>query len=246
MNSSVVALPYRFAVGQPLRTSKKAASPISVRSACSDIAPRSYTVAGCLINLADVLEARGDLTEAIRYSEECLAISRESDSLAGAEAATCGNLGNLHSRFGEPKKALDYYLTSQRISEAIGYDGTCAHALRGVGVVYRSFDRDDEAQAALSRSAALFEKLGDSVGQAASLQALGELHLDRGDYAAAVQALREGLTLAEGCEDLGLPRRRAGRVSGPVRGLRWRRARGAARRCRDQRVGTFRSRGWRP
>jgi tetratricopeptide (TPR) repeat protein/transcriptional regulator with XRE-family HTH domain len=158
-------------------------------------------VASCLINLADVLEARGDLTEAIRYSEECLAISRESGDLPGAEAATCGNLGSLYDRIGEPHKALAYYLTSLRTSEAIGYDSVSANALRGIGGVYRTFDRHDEALAALSRSAMLFEKLGDSVGQAASLHALGELHLDRRDYAAAVEALCEGLALAEGCED---------------------------------------------
>jgi tetratricopeptide (TPR) repeat protein len=110
--------------------------------------------------------------------DEPLAIARSIHNLVG-EAGILGKRAESHVARGELEPAIADFSESARLFEGQGMRPAMARVLRSLGGAYRAAGRNDEADATLRRSLALFEELGlDAEATAVRLQlALGDRKL---------------------------------------------------------------------
>lgn len=142
--------------------------------------------------LAELCVARGDFSGACTHYG--VAGRELSSALAPAERAKLSlDQAWVYHYLGNYLTSLDLCGEAQR---HLGADGNpalqgLAHSLRGINL-YR-LGRLDEALTAHTAALSQRKKAGDPAGQAASLNNLGNVHLDRGDWDEAERCYHESL-----------------------------------------------------
>ena len=152
--------------------------------------------AATLGRIAEVLQARGELDEALRILREVLAIYEQVRDPAST-AMTYHQLGNVSYLRADYDAALYWIRKSLAIEEQLGNRAGTASSYHQLGNV--SYLRGD-LDAALDwtrKSLTIKEQLGDRAGMATSYRNLGSVSFQRGDYDAALDWYHKALAIDE-------------------------------------------------
>ncbi|NEO71930.1 CHAT domain-containing protein [Moorena sp. SIO3H5] len=169
--------------------------------------------ANSLNNLGIAYDTLGDYKKAIDYYQQSLAIKREIGDRNG-EASSLGNLGSAYDNLGEYKTAIDYHQKSLEIyreirdlkGEALSL-GNLGNAYKNL-VNYEKFHLGDYKKAIdqpidyyiksinyYQHSIVIGRKIGDRLIQAMSLDNLGSLSGNLGDYKIAIDYHQQSLDI---------------------------------------------------
>jgi serine phosphatase RsbU (regulator of sigma subunit) len=132
-------------------------------------------------------EARMYLTRGLQRSVEI--------GFASGEAAALNNLGITLESTGDYAGAIDHYMKSLKIREALGDKKGAASCLNNIGLVYWAQDDLERAIDFNKQSLALKEEIGHQSGIAITLNNLGLIYKDQGDFEAAKRTHERSLEI---------------------------------------------------
>jgi DNA-binding NarL/FixJ family response regulator len=98
-------------------------------------------------------------------------------------------------------RALEYLQQALDLARAMDEPATLAHSLNHMGNWYANHEQPDQARHYHQEALAIFERLGDRHGVAATLDLLGMTNAIGGDLVGAMAALRSAATLFRALED---------------------------------------------
>ncbi|GAT65044.1 transcriptional regulator, SARP family [Planomonospora sphaerica] len=136
--------------------------------------------------------ARLQLPESVAHFERHLAISRELGNAHGEQRAL-GGLARSCFEMGRYEEAVGHAEAQRVIARRIGHSSGEYYALGIIGEAYHRLGRFDQALAVLEKSLSLSRRDGNVYQQGSELEALGELHLSRGEPALAKSAFTDAL-----------------------------------------------------
>lgn len=118
-----------------------------------------------------------DPVKALGYTREALNYATEIEDRRG-QAAAYNNLGVAYRNQGALDKALEYYVTSLRIYESLGYKPGIATTKNNIANIYSIKKDYGQAMRNLEESFALFTELKDEDHIIGSMNNLGNLYSD--------------------------------------------------------------------
>ncbi len=139
----------------------------------------------CLLRLGQLAEGRAGLEEALRLYEEL--------DDAYNVALIHHDLGLSQELAGNLAGAVDHYEAALVCWQQLGSPGPWSNTLNGLGVVYHSQGRYDDALRTLTDALTKARQAGNLRVEAFAWASLGDLHRDLGAYEQARQAYNEGL-----------------------------------------------------
>jgi DNA-binding CsgD family transcriptional regulator len=98
-------------------------------------------------------------------------------------------------------RAEDYLVRALDVAQGLSDPALLAHSLNRVGNIYANTERQVEAVPMHTEALALFERLGDVRGQAASLDLLGSAHGMLGDMLATIRCYEHAIELFRRTDD---------------------------------------------
>ncbi|MBI4223021.1 MAG: tetratricopeptide repeat protein [Planctomycetes bacterium] len=163
--------------------------------------------AGILGNLGNVYRVLGKVSEAIRYYEKALEITRKIGDRRN-EGATLGELGNAYSCLGDTRKAIEYYERALKIAQEIGDRQGEDARLGNLGIAYSNLGDVKKAIVYYEKALKIAQEIGNRQGECVKLGniglaycVLGETRKAIGYYEKALEIAREiGSKHSEGIE----------------------------------------------
>jgi CHAT domain-containing protein/tetratricopeptide (TPR) repeat protein len=149
-------------------------------------------VASVLNNMGQLHRTLGEWQEALRfYNQAWEALSTVDDpALAGS---VLNNFGSVYNFLGDPSRARDYLDKALKLHRQTGFRAREIYALNNLGVAWRNLGDDQRALDHHRQALKVATALEDVQQQASSRLGMAEIHLDRGDPAAALRELDEAL-----------------------------------------------------
>ncbi len=138
----------------------------------------------------------GDLDTAIMVIEKWLDLSGR-DCETGATAAAYSNLGDLYRTRSEHQLAIDLYLKSLAIYEAIDRKEGISVLFGKLGILNQALGELQQAEDFYMKSLSMHEALGDKVGMADQFGNLGTLYQTRGEHKRAIKMYLKSLSINE-------------------------------------------------
>ena len=149
----------------------------------------AYRHAGaCLLRLGQLVEGRAGMEQALRLYEEL--------DDAYNVALIHHDLGLSQELAGDLEGAVAHYQAALVCWQQLGSPGPWSNTLNGLGVVYHSQGRYDDALRTLTEALSKARQSGNLRVEAFAWASLGDLHRDLGAYEQARQAYNEGLQAA--------------------------------------------------
>lgn len=139
---------------------------------------------------------QGDITKALRYYEEGLALDQKSGNLQGV-ATSLNNIGSIHQYQGDVKKALEYYQKSLILRTELNDKLGISESYNNIGLVYNEQGNIPGALNNYHKGLKIQEEIGDKKGIATSLNNMGELYQQQGDTSRALNYYNKSLKLQE-------------------------------------------------
>ncbi len=153
---------------------------------------------------------QGDIPRSLEYFNRSLRILEELGDKKGISNALI-NFGMLYSEQDDVPKALEYYNKSLKILEEIGDKSGISLTLNNIGIVYSdqaseamlrndNIANDSLLKKALeynNRSLKIREEIGDKSGVSASLNSMGLIYSNKGDYSEALEYFSRSLKINE-------------------------------------------------
>lgn len=145
-----------------------------------------------LNNIGAVHRKLGEWQEALRfYNLAWKALSPvDEPALAGS---VLNNFGSVYNFLGDPSRARDYLEKALKLHRQTGFRAREIFALNNLGVAWRNLGDDEKALDHHRQALKVATALEDVQQQAVSQLGMAEVHLDRGDPAAALHELDEAL-----------------------------------------------------
>ena len=114
----------------------------------------------CSLSLGEAQMLAGHLEEAHALAERALALAREHQE-RGHQAYALRFLGDIAARHEppEPEPAEAYYHQAQALADELGMRPLLAYCHRGLGTLYATLGRGDEARTALAAAIALYRTM---------------------------------------------------------------------------------------
>ncbi|HDP93969.1 MAG TPA: tetratricopeptide repeat protein [Candidatus Aminicenantes bacterium] len=156
--------------------------------------PRS----GIAMNIMAIIHMQtGDFVNAREYALQAVEIFRTIPSEKGKKvlASALNNIGISYDMQGNYEKALEYYLQSLKIKEALGDRKAIASSLNNVGIILGTLGRNDEALKYYNQVLAIKEELKDRTGMASQYVNIGNIHKDDNDLPRAMEFYRNALDI---------------------------------------------------
>jgi len=147
---------------------------------------------------AEVLVSRGDYEPALEWLEHGLGLAGITENLEGAGLYLMG--AGLFHRQGDNRRAREWCLRGLRIAERIGGQSGWEVLARGgylLGTILHSLGEIDEAVERCLQSLALYQGLGNLLGQAQAHNNLGMIYHDRCMWAQAIEHFVTAMNLAK-------------------------------------------------
>lgn len=149
---------------------------------------------GALINIGQAHRTLGEWQEALRFYD--LAWKARSDvddpALAGS---ILNNIGSVYLFLGEPQRARGYLENAQTLEHQAGDRSKEFFALNNLGAVWRNLGDGEKALKYHRQALGVADALESDPLRVASRLGMAEVHLDRGDSAAALGELDEALQI---------------------------------------------------
>jgi len=146
---------------------------------------------------AEVLVSRGDYGPALEWLERGLDLPSIENTLESAGLYLMG--AGLFHRQGDNQRAREWCLQGLRMAEQIAGPAGQELLARGgylLGTILHSLGEVDEAVARCRQSLALYQELGDLLGQAQAHNNLGMVYHDRGVWKQAIEHFVAAMELA--------------------------------------------------
>jgi tetratricopeptide (TPR) repeat protein len=102
---------------------------------------------------------------------------------------TYGNIGDLHSYFGEYDKSILLYKKVYEVAVKNNDIQKLSVALNNIGVIYENIGDYDAALKQYEKSKEIMEKIGDIPGAALSMSQMGKLHFQKKEFETALEYL---------------------------------------------------------
>ncbi|NGP77928.1 CHAT domain-containing protein [Balneolaceae bacterium YR4-1] len=151
--------------------------------------------------LGMIKENIGQLEESVAHFENALRLARESnDSLM--IGYTLQSIADNYNGMGDHSKAINAYLNTIPILEAVGNRGGLSTAYRNIGSIYRELSLYDKALEYLNKSLEIRRELNNYDLLASSYNSIGGLQKDLGNYDQALIAYQKSL---EYIDEVGSP-----------------------------------------
>jgi CHAT domain-containing protein/tetratricopeptide (TPR) repeat protein len=131
---------------------------------------------------------------AIRKYEEVLPMWHSLND-RDREAASLNNIGLIHSRLGEPQKALEYYGQALQLYRASGNHQLEASTLSSMGTAHTRLGELQKALDYYNQALPLSRAVGDRQEEAATLNSIGSVYTRLGKPDQALEALNQSLSL---------------------------------------------------
>lgn len=147
-------------------------------------------IARSLTNLANALRGAGQVVEALELYQQAIAQMHNLGDTAN-EAATRMNLGNAYNELGQPQQALVHYRLAEPVFRLTRDHLRLARVQLNMGIAQSRLAEWDQAQELLTSAVEFYRKLGDARGTANALDALAEVLLAQGQWAAALAATEQ-------------------------------------------------------
>ncbi|MGD1864141.1 MAG: tetratricopeptide repeat protein [Phormidesmis sp.] len=149
-----------------------------------------------LSNLGLISVAQGQLNDARKYYEVAVDYRVRARDYAGA-SNTDSNLGDVYLASGQVRSAIGAYRVALSVARNIDDPYLQLRALDGLITIYRDRNEPTELSNYLNDRIALTLQTGDDWQRLLTLQTIGEIHQDQGDWLAAQDAFSRALTLAQ-------------------------------------------------
>lgn len=150
---------------------------------------------------ASIARLAGQHDEAVRISEEALALCGEDRDGLLQRALILNNLGTTLWNMGSLQKASEAYAEGLVIYRMLKLPRQEAQLLNNMGIVFSALGEYEEALAHFKSSLKLDQKLGDRAGIALKLGNIGQTYSDLGDLGRGRRYLDKALKLTEQTED---------------------------------------------
>ncbi|MFZ9980654.1 MAG: tetratricopeptide repeat protein [Cyclobacteriaceae bacterium] len=137
-----------------------------------------------------------DPVRATGYTKEALSLAMEFEDASGI-AASYNNLGVAYKNQGAFEKALENYLTADKVYEKSGNKEGRAATHNNIGTIYSLKKDFERSKKYFEESAKAFTELGDTTRMIGTLNNLGNVYSDMGRYSEALEYFNQSLTLAE-------------------------------------------------
>jgi AraC-like DNA-binding protein len=133
--------------------------------------------------------------EALRYTQEAISLAR-SLSDRGAEALALHNQANAYRELQDFQRALDCYFQSRMVGEAAGNIVDVARSDREIGhILHFCYSDLASANRYYAKAVEEYRAAGQTLEQARTANAIGEVYRKQGRWVAAVEAYLEALRL---------------------------------------------------
>ena len=160
-------------------------------------------VARAVNNRGVVGQRRGEAATAVESFTQALAIYRELGTIPEV-ASALNNLGFVHATgLAEYDTALRYHLEALALREQLGDKASIALSLNNIGIIYGRLREYDRALSHFERSLALRRAEGAGARNriAATLNNIGDVHLERGNLPSALEYHTEALQIRQAIGD---------------------------------------------
>jgi tetratricopeptide (TPR) repeat protein/CHAT domain-containing protein len=138
---------------------------------------------------------RSQYSEALRYFQQALEISRKTGDSAG-EGQTLNNMGVVYRNLGQYSRALEYFWQSLEISRKTGDDATEGRTLGNIGNIYYQLGQYSKALEYYEQSLGISRKTGDVAGEALSLTNIVNVYNNLSQYSKALEYLEQSLNIS--------------------------------------------------
>lgn len=139
---------------------------------------------------------QGDYSEALRYHEQSLPLSRKLGDRDG-EALALNSIGSIAYEQGDYEQAHRLYSETLAIRRELGEEFGLANILNWLGIVLTDQCRYEEATEHLLESLSLRTQIGDFGGRARSLNSLGIIARQQGEFDRARDLFTESLEIQQ-------------------------------------------------
>jgi predicted ATPase/DNA-binding SARP family transcriptional activator len=158
-------------------------------------APRASRMrADALRGASALARSSGDYAEAIRFGEQCLAMSRALADRQGV-AGSLNSLSATALAMGKVGDAVRYGEESLAEVRGSGNQRGLGASLTNLGTALRNLDRFDEADVVLREAAGVFQTLGDVRGETSAIINRAIVERRRGRFASSRQCCLDALRL---------------------------------------------------
>ncbi|MDD3579596.1 MAG: tetratricopeptide repeat protein [Desulfobacca sp.] len=159
-------------------------------------------IAANLNNLGAIYQEQGQYSQAEDCYQEALKLNRQQDDTAGI-IETLNNLGTVWQTQGKLRQARAAYTEAQTQAQQPGLEPLLALTLTHCGDLARQEQRDDEALKLYQQALQLNIAHQAAQGRAVSLERLGRIHLDLGNFVQSEQDLKTALQEFRRLESVG-------------------------------------------
>lgn len=149
----------------------------------------------CNNHLGRLLVLKGDYTNANAHLQSAVQLFESIEDKSGI-AKVYGNIGNLHFRQGDYRKAKSFFIQSINISQESG-EMPNSQIVASLGLTYMNQGNYDEAIRCQQVQLELAERNNDKQGMADLFTKVGIVFFEKGDYDAALEYYQKGLDLSE-------------------------------------------------
>jgi tetratricopeptide (TPR) repeat protein len=118
--------------------------------------------------------AQRDISKAIKYHAQCLAIAKEMGDRAG-EGRGYGNLGCAYQSQGDFSQAIEYHTQCLAIAKEVGDRAGEGGAYGNIGIAYES--QGDSSKASKYHAQDIAKEVGDRAGEGQAYANLGTSHM---------------------------------------------------------------------
>lgn len=120
---------------------------------------KKYSVAGCLLDLAQIIKIKGDLTTATKLTEEALGLFREQKNPVG-ESRALNFLAGIRMAEGNLTEAKGMYQEALALFQKLADKNGLAGTYNNLGILFQKENAIKEAEKAFRQAADLYKKTG--------------------------------------------------------------------------------------
>lgn len=165
------------------------------RSLLAAVPEASERLAGLCRKTAMLYERKGEYDTAFEWLEQGLTTLGDDITLEIARIRLAG--AGIYSRQGKHHQALEWCESALEIARQGSGQAELAHGTYLQGTIHWHLGHLPELIACAQRSLALYEEMGDLVGQAKTLHNLGIAYTESGDWMAAMRHFQRAIELEE-------------------------------------------------
>ncbi len=170
----------------------------------SDLAQDYTGLAEAHIDLGNLLLDENNKVGALK---EFIIAAKLQDSLVHNPVGACtalANIGNIQSELGNLDKALYYTHEAQKLAIIGKYDQGIGYASQLMGRIFRKQKKLDEALGEYNKALAVYKRIGEKRSMAETLNSIGNIYYDQGNFQQARKKYYEVLTIAKSIKNASL------------------------------------------